>query len=244
VFGYGIPYHPPTGAHMNWDIVLSSGFLAFARHLGVLRAVEGAALPIEGVCGTSSGSLVGALWASGRSTEDIAEELRTLRPIQLMGGHWRIWEGVFSLEPLIRHLETQLPETFEELGRPFAVGVQRPDGSHALLSSGPLVPAVAASCAMPGIFRPISIGGTRFVDGGAADRLGLAAWRELRGPRPTLVHEVERTAGRDVRPDDENAVWIRTPRSRASFWNLRDFDAQLNEALEAADAVLGDLDSP
>ena len=226
---------------MTWDIVLSSGFLAFARHLGVLRATERNGLSVDGVCGTSSGALIGALWASGRSTEEIAEELRVLRPMQLMGGHWRIWEGLFSLAPLIQHLEQRLPATFDGLERPFAVGVQRPDKSHALLSSGPLALSVAASCAMPGIFRPIAIDSIRCVDGGAADRLGLAAWRELRGPRATLVHEVARTAGKDVRPEDPDSVWIRTPRSRASFWNLKDFDNQLEEAMETAADVLSRL---
>jgi len=238
-----IPYHPATGEVMNWDIVLSSGFLAFARHLGILRAVEQSSLRVDGVCGTSSGALVGALWASGRSTESIAEELRILRPMQLMAGHWRIWEGIFSLAPLIRHLERQLPATFEGLERPFAVGVQHLHGGHTLLSTGPLALSVAASCAMPRIFRPIQIDDAHFVDGGAADRLGLGAWRELRGPRPTLVHEVERTAGRDVRPEDDDSFWIRTPRSRASFWNLRDFDNQLEEAMETAQDVVRTLPS-
>ena len=46
------------------DLVLSSGFLAFARHAGFLRAVEQLELPVEGLCGTSSGALSGALWAA------------------------------------------------------------------------------------------------------------------------------------------------------------------------------------
>ena len=50
---------------MGFDLVLSSGFLAFARHVGVLRAVERSGQDVTGVCRTSSGALVGALWAAG-----------------------------------------------------------------------------------------------------------------------------------------------------------------------------------
>lgn len=52
-----------------------------------------------------------------------------------------------------------LPPTFEDLQRPFAVGVVDKGGSHRVVSSGPLSPAVAASAAVPVVFRPVSIPG-------------------------------------------------------------------------------------
>ena len=51
-------------AHLR-DLVLSSGFLAFAAQCGFLQAVEESGIAVDGVCGTSSGALAGALWASG-----------------------------------------------------------------------------------------------------------------------------------------------------------------------------------
>ena len=72
---------------MCMDIVLSSGFLAFASHIGFLRALEEADAPVKGVCGTSSGALVGALWASGLSTQEIERELFRDRPMSQISFH-------------------------------------------------------------------------------------------------------------------------------------------------------------
>ena len=60
------------------DLVLSSGFLAFARHLGFLTAIEESELDVSGVCGTSSGALVGAMWACGVVCEGVPHTI--LRP--------------------------------------------------------------------------------------------------------------------------------------------------------------------
>jgi len=218
------------------DLVLSSGYLAFARHCGFLRAVEESGLQVDGVCGTSSGALVGALWSAGGTAEEIAVELSRQRPRDVMRLRWAFWGGLFSLEPLIERLRDWLPATFEELGRPFGVGVVGPDGAE-VIASGPLVEAVAASCAMPYVFAPVRLGARRYVDGGAADRVGLAGWRELRGERDALVHLVERTRGREV-PLPEGVPVVRTPRSGASFGSLGDFEGQLEEARGIAEEVV------
>lgn len=213
------------------DLVLSSGFLAFARQAGFLAAVEEAGLPVDGVCGTSSGALAGALWASGLPAAAVAEELSRRQPWQLMGWNPAFWRGLFSMRAVIEILDDLLPETFAELPRPFAVGVRLPDGRHGLVTEGPLAPAVAASCAMPGVFAPVPLSVGPCQDGGAVDRVGLGPWRAWRGPaRPTLVHHVDRTAGAEVDLDPAGAVVVRTPRSGARFWDLGDFDGQLEEA--------------
>ena len=49
----------------GYDIVLSSGFLAFAAHAGFLAAVEDVGIKVRGVMGTSSGAITGALYAAG-----------------------------------------------------------------------------------------------------------------------------------------------------------------------------------
>ena len=65
---------------MAFDLVLSSGFLAFARHVGVLRAVERSGNEVSGLCGTSSGALVGALWAAGVSADRVLEKIVAQQP--------------------------------------------------------------------------------------------------------------------------------------------------------------------
>ena len=72
----------PSGHAEAVDIVLSSGFLAFGRHLGFLRGVEAQGIPVNGVCGTSSGALVGALWTAGVSLEEMQALFDVPRPIR------------------------------------------------------------------------------------------------------------------------------------------------------------------
>lgn len=220
------------------DLVLSSGFLAFARQAGVLAAIEAVGPPIDGVCGTSSGALAGALWAAGMPAAQVAVELSSRQPWQLMRLHGAFWRGLFSMGEVIDLLGALLPATFSDLQRPFAVGVRLPDGSHGLVSEGPLAPAVAASCAMPVVFAPVELAVGPCQDGGAIDRVGLDAWRAWRGLRPTIVHQVDRTAGAAVSLDLDQVTLIRTPRSGARFWNLGDFEGQRAEAEALATAVL------
>ena len=131
------------------------------------------------------------------------------------------------------------PTRIEELPRPFAVGVCGPNRQHRLLREGPLLPALLASCAVPGLMASVNIEGTWYQDGGVADRVALAPWRELRGKRRTLVHLVERSMGRGEEPDsDEDTLVIRSPRSHAKLWNLGPFHAQVEESEAIASRAL------
>ncbi len=215
---------------MTTDLVLSSGFLAFARHVGVLSAIEECGLHIDGICGTSSGSLTGALWAAGHSAEAIARELSAQRPLAFVRPSLRPWRGLLEPAGMLRKLRALLPPRFEDLGRPFAVGVMDGEGRHHLIRSGALPEAVAASCAIPRLFQPVALGGVCYRDGAFADRLGLVPWRALRGDRAVIAHIVERSSGVASEDGLEGALVIRTPRSGASLWSLGDFAAQRAEA--------------
>ncbi|MCB9781123.1 MAG: patatin-like phospholipase family protein [Alphaproteobacteria bacterium] len=225
------------------DLILSSGFLAFARQAGVLSAVEAAEaagrLSIDGVCGTSSGALAGSLWASGMSAAQVAAELAGQTPLSMVALHLQPWRGLFAMDRVIARLAEVLPPTFEDLPRPFAVGVIDRQGRPHLLRSGPLAPAVAASCAMPYVFRPVEIEGRLWQDGGAKDRLGLDGWRAWRGQRPLLVHLVSPTHGPAEEPPLHDVTLVRTPASGASFLSLGDFEGQRAEAEGLARTALG-----
>ena len=224
------------------DLLLSSGFLAFARHAGVVAALQQRDLRPAAIVGTSSGSVVGALLAAGYDAVAIAAILRGRRPISLMRPNLLPWRGVARLDPLVALMRSLLPARFDQLQTPLAVGVIRPDGSHTLLHDGDLPEAVVASCAMSYVFAPIAIAGTAYADGGAADRLALSAWRSWRPGRRAIAHEVARTAGRDVDGDRTGVLTISTPRSGANFLSLGDFDGQVDQALAIASAILADVD--
>lgn len=118
-----------------------------------------------------------------------------------------------------------------------------PGRSSMLLTEGPLPEAIAASCAVPGLFVPVRIDGQWYRDGGVVDRIGLESWRLFRGDRRTLVHQVERSAGKDS-PLPVGVPVVHTPRSGASLWSLGDFQAQCDEARSLTQVVLAEFKPP
>jgi len=227
---------------MIYDLVLSSGFLAFARHAGVLRAVSERGDEVTGICGTSSGALVGALWAAGCRGDALADRLSGQTPLSMMSGHWQIWKGLFTMDAVVSRLSEWLPDRIEDLPIPFGVGVMGPDGRSQVLTQGSLPLAVAASCAIPYIFSPVVIEGVLYRDGGVVDRTGLDSWRASRGDQEIVLHLVERTGGAetDMSTLDPHVRLIQTPRSHARFWNLGDFGGQLEHARQIALSSLSD----
>lgn len=223
------------GAH---DLLLSSGFLAFARHVGALAAIEDAGVPIDAVVGTSSGALIGALWASGMPAAQIASALAEKPPYSFFSMQPRLWEGAFSLAPLVRWLCGRLPATFADLPRPFATGVIGPGRVPRLLTEGNLPRAVVASCAIPGVFSPIDIDGVSYRDGGVADRLMFGPWVAWRGRRPVIAHVVDRSAGHDPNVDLEGVTVLRSPKSGANFFSLGDVAEGVAVSRRAAAGVL------
>lgn len=210
---------------MPVDLVLSSGFLAFAHQAAFLAAVEDVGLPVEGICGTSSGALAGALWAAGWPSERILDELTARAPLWSVRPSRAPWRGLLSMTPVVARLREILPPRFEDLDRPFGVGVVR-DRAHRLLTTGSLPDAVAASCALPGVFAPVAVEGAWCSDGGALDRTALTAWRAYRPESRILLHLVERTAGAVTEDPLAGVTVARSPRSGARLWHLGDVRGQ------------------
>jgi len=220
------------------DLILSSGFLAFARHLGAVEAVLSHGFRIDALVGTSSGALVGAFVQGGLRPDEIARLLSKKAPLWYMRPHWQPWRGLFESSPLRQVLEKYLPRTFEELPRPFAVGVCDELGRHRLLHCGDLITAVLASIAIPYVFPKVVNDGHRYSDGGIADRTGVDAWRIWRPGTDAIIHVVDRSSGRDIAFCTDGTTIVRTPRSRAKFWSLGDFEAQQSEARELVNRQL------
>ncbi len=223
---------------MAFDLILSSGFLAFARQSGFLKAVEESKLPVRAICGTSSGALAGSLWAAGHRAEDIFALLTKEAPLKRLRPQIPPWKGLFSMQPLIDELKPRLPAYIEELPMPFGVGVIDSKGQHQILTRGPLPEAVAASCAMPRVFRPISIEGVNYADGGAADRLGYAAWQAQQGQNPSIVHWVERSYGPSYSFEVEPDYCVKSPKSGAKLWSLGDTQSRFQESYQKAKVLL------
>mmetsp|Transcript_46090 Transcript_46090/g.96790 ORF Transcript_46090/g.96790 Transcript_46090/m.96790 type:complete len:314 (-) Transcript_46090:2340-3281(-) len=230
-----------------FDVILSSGFLCFSRHAGFAAALEDLNLlsRVGRYVGTSSGALAASMLAAGLSADRVATELSAKRPILQVRPSSRFWRGPLSTKSLQKRLKTILPETFEELPTPLAVGVYDVKTREArLVSSGPLVPAVAASCAVPSIFAPVRLGEDQrlHADGGAIDRTFVRGWRDWEmadgaagGGRRALVHLISSQedgvySERDGIPGDgdrEDLIDIvHSPRTEGGLFSLGDFEGE------------------
>ncbi len=167
-----------------YTLALSSGFFGFFAHAGVLAVLEEEGLQPARLCGSSAGALVGGLFAAGLPAPAIREQLLLLRREAfwdprpglglLRGARFRV-----MLDKLLS-VGTSVG-TFEACSRPLAVSAWDPLARQTVvLSSGPLAPAIQASCSVPFLFQPVRLGGRWLLDGGVADRHGLAG-----APTPT-----------------------------------------------------------
>jgi NTE family protein len=169
-----------------FELILSSGFFGFFAHAGVVHALEEAALTPALVGGSSAGALVAGLWGAGVPAAMIRDRLFALKrsdfwdPDPLLGVAGARGFGLLRGERFEALLRDALAPVgvrdFAQCRTPvrvvaFDVGTRRTVTLH----EGLLVPAIRASCSVPGMFQPALVGRRRLLDGGIADRAGIAA---------------------------------------------------------------------
>jgi NTE family protein len=156
------------GYAFSLGLALSGGGFRGLAHIGVLRMLERYGLQPDFLAGTSAGSLIGALYASGKTTyeiEDIALKI--------------FWPGLLRTQGIRGFARKYLPRTFEELAVPLRVAVtELPSWKTRVLDSGDLAPALAASCATPYLIHRVRINGASYTDGGWAAVLPSVICRE------------------------------------------------------------------
>ena len=148
-------------------IALSGGGARGIAHIGVLKALLEHGIVPSVVAGTSSGAIVGCLYAYGMSVEQmtdfarIGSSLRILRIGNPLKGFMKLTMLREKLEGLLSH------DDFSCLVREFhVVTSDLQHGRVAVHTSGSLIDVVQASCAIPLVFRPIELNGVQHVDGG------------------------------------------------------------------------------
>jgi NTE family protein len=168
---------------MTTAFVLGGGGLLGAHEVGMLRALSEAGIRPDLVVGTSVGAINGAFiaadppGAAARLTRMWeGDELRLAFSEPLWGRAARLVRSgthLHSLEPLRRILDDALPGSeFADLELPFqCVAASIETASARWFSAGPVVPAVLASCAVPGLLPPVEIDGTHYFDGGLVDSI-------------------------------------------------------------------------
>lgn len=228
-------------------LALGGGGMRGAAHVGVLKELLKAGIPIDGIAGTSMGSVVGGMYAAGMPVPEIERRfvngslMKSFVPVPLVV---RImlapiisaprligiepYDGLYFGYPFHRYLERALPtdkRTIESLSIPYyAVAIDLCDGHTYAIRKGDLIAAMQASSAVPSLRKPIRIGDKLFVDGGVLANLPVPQARELGGEFVIAVQIDERFNRKT--PDD-----FRKPGSVAK--------RMVNLQLAAFDAVHG-----
>jgi NTE family protein len=190
-FGRELSRKPFSGVPEDIAIglALGGGFARGIAHVGVLKVLEQENIPVRVICGTSVGALIGACYCSGLSAAEMEEVARKTRFTSF--ARWTLSRcGFASNDRMIDFLSRTLKcQTFEELRTP--LGVTATDfntGEAVVFHSGSVIDPVRASCAYPGMFLPIEIGGRHLVDGMLSHPVPTRPVREMGANRVIAVH--------------------------------------------------------
>jgi NTE family protein len=150
-------------------LALGGGAARGFAHIGVIKALEARGLHADIVCGTSAGSVVGALYASGMT--GIAINKLALTMDQASISDWAMpfrARGFLQGVALQNYVNATLANRpIEKMAKPLGiVATDLRTGQPILFQRGNTGVAVRASCSVPSIFEPVTIGGHEYVDGG------------------------------------------------------------------------------
>jgi NTE family protein len=156
----------PAGERPRVGLALAGGFARGIAHIGVIRALRNAGVPIDVVAGTSVGALIGAVYCAGVPLNDM-QRIAADTTFADFGRWTPSWLGLANNLRMERYLERfTKAKTFEELATPLAIAASDiNDGVSVYYTRGPLGPPMRGSCAYPGLFVPVQFEGRTLVDG-------------------------------------------------------------------------------
>ncbi|WP_048648602.1 patatin-like phospholipase family protein [Nitratireductor soli] len=168
---------------LSFAVALGGGGARGLAHIHVIEVLDELGIRPTVIAGSSIGALMGAGFAAGMRGKDIHAHARAIlgsraevasrlwraRPgnfSEMVEGGFRF--GQFNAERIIKtFLPPAVPDTFEELTIPLRVTATDYYGHElAVLDRGPLCQALAASAAIPAVFRPVERNGRTLIDGG------------------------------------------------------------------------------
>jgi NTE family protein len=172
-------------------VALGGGGVRGLAHAPALQTIDACGIKPAAIAGTSMGAIIGALYASGISGDELVSSIETytvkdddsfkdvISKAPLMAKWLRVVSldlrhgGLFKTDGFLKYFSRKLKaKTFEELEIPlYVVTTNFRTGEEVVFSSGELLPAIIASMAIPGIFAPVVIDGKVLVDGGLCNNV-------------------------------------------------------------------------
>ena len=161
-------------------LALGGGAARGFAHIGVIKALESHGIVPDMVIGTSSGSLVGALYASGYGGFDL--QRTALQLDDTIIADWSLPDRGFIKGEALQNFVNQAVQNrpMEKLNKPFAVvATDLQSGEPVVFRTGNTGMAVRASSSVPGVFQPVTISGREYVDGGLVSPVPVRAARAM-----------------------------------------------------------------
>ena len=174
------PVATTAAAPIKIGLALGGGAAKGFAHIGVIKILEANGFTPSMVAGTSAGSVVGSMYASGMNAFELQQKAVSLdeakiRDLQLSSGGLVLGQ---KLEDYVN--EQVLRKPLEQMAKPFvAVATRLEDGERTVFARGNAGQAVRASSSVPGVFQPVTIGKYHYVDGGIVSPVPVDAVRNL-----------------------------------------------------------------
>ncbi len=148
-------------------LALSGGGARGVAHAGVLQALDELNIPVNVIAGTSSGAMVGLLYAAGVKPIQMAEMIIRSKLFDISGISFSL-KGLLRSDIFRKIIKQHVKATrFEELSIPLMVfTTDFNNAKPVIFTEGPFMEPVVASCSIPLIFPPVKYHGTNLVDGG------------------------------------------------------------------------------
>jgi NTE family protein len=163
-------------------LALGGGAARGFAHVGVIQVLEEAGIKPDFVSGTSAGSLVAAIYASGKTGAQLQRVAETMEEATFADWTLPIFSrGVLRGEALARYVNNQVGgKLIENMALPLGiVATDLNTGSDVLFQRGDTGTAVRASSAVPAVFQPVKISGHEYVDGGLVSPVPVRAARKM-----------------------------------------------------------------
>lgn len=173
---------PPPKPVLKLGLALGGGAARGFAHVGVIQVLEEAGIRADVVTGTSAGSMVAALYASGKTGAQLQRVAQTMEEAAITD--WMLPllnRGALRGEALARYVNMQIEgRLLENMQIPLGiVATDLHSGQAITFRRGDTGTAVRASSAVPAVFQPVKIGAREYVDGGLVAPVPVQQAREM-----------------------------------------------------------------
>ncbi|MFC1903844.1 patatin-like phospholipase family protein [Chloroflexota bacterium] len=165
-------------------LALSGGAARGLAHIGVLEVLEKEGIPIDMIAGTSTGAIIGALYAQGKNSSQIAnlalglswKKLASMVDISLPRSGFLKGKKIKDLLALSLGGDIQ----FSDLKIPFAcVATDIDTGEEVVIDHGSVLEAIRASISLPAVFTVVKLGKRYLVDGGLVNPVPVSVVKRM-----------------------------------------------------------------